>query len=150
QPSITTLTPNETFAGGGGLIINIEGTGFLGAHRGDSVVQFNGTTVRRTRLSPTRIQAIIPPALLTQYGNFPVTVTNPGPDGGTSNAAMFNVRSDNPAPSVSSIFPESKVVGSSAFILMVNGINFVNRSGSASAIKFGATTLTTNFVSRSL
>ena len=55
-----------------------------------------------------------------------MTVSNPTPGGGTSNAISFTV--NNPAPVISSTYPTSARAGGPAFTLAVYGTGFVSGS----------------------
>jgi hypothetical protein len=68
-----------------------------------------------------------------------VTVANPAPGGGTSNAVSFTV--NNPVPTITTISPTSATAGGASFTLTVNGTGFVstsvvNFSGNARATTF--------------
>jgi hypothetical protein len=97
QPTIKSLSP-LTGAEGAETILMIEGENFLAA----SHVEFNKQKVTAIPVSSsqvpgtaylpyyTRLQATIPARLIAQAGRFPVvTVTNPPPEGGTSNVRYF-------------------------------------------------------------
>src|SRR5206468_2264887 len=74
-------------------------------------------------------------------GTFLITAFNPSPGGGTSTAVDFTV--NNPAPALSSISAISATAGEAAFILTVNGTNFVN----SSVVRFNGVDRPTSFVS---
>jgi YVTN family beta-propeller protein len=62
-------------------------------------------------------------------GTVAVTVTNPAPGGGTSNAVNFTITSGtNPAPTIFSLSPTSATPGDPAFTLTVFGSDFVGSS----------------------
>ena len=63
--------------------------------------------------------AVIPASLLTAPGSFSVTVNNPSPGGGTSNALSFTVTAV--APVIQNIVPGSGKVGTP---LTITGQNF--------------------------
>jgi hypothetical protein len=58
-------------------------------------------------------------------GTVPVTVFNPTPGGGTSNAAPLTIVALNPLPAVTSISPVERAASSTGFVLTVTGSNFV-------------------------
>src|SRR5439155_126361 len=68
----------------------------------------------------------IPAADLASGAVVQVTVFNPGPAGGTSDAATFTI--NNPVPSLVSLSPSSVSAGSAVFTLTLNGGNFVPTS----------------------
>src|SRR5439155_1349107 len=77
----------------------------------------------------------------TTAGTFNITVFNPTPGGGTSNAQILTV--NNPLPTTTSISPTSKTVGDAAFTLTVNGTNFIS---GVSVVQFAGSARTTTFV----
>jgi imidazolonepropionase-like amidohydrolase len=98
QPTIKSLSPLMSLEGAETTLI-IEGENFLAA----SQVEFNKQKVTASPVSSsqvpgtaylpyyTQLQATIPARLVAQAGRFPVTVTNPPPEGGTSNIGYFIV-----------------------------------------------------------
>jgi hypothetical protein len=56
-----------------------------------SQASFGTTALKTTFVSATEVKAVIPAAQLKTKGTFPVTVTNPAPGGGKSNAVTFTV-----------------------------------------------------------
>ena len=123
-PTLTTLGPTSALAGGADLNLGVNGSSF----GPNSVVRWNGsdraTTFRRTSL----LSAIIPASDIIASGMNNVTVFNPSPGGGTSNALTFTVVQPNPIPIVVALSPASAVPGSPGFTLTVNGSNFVPSS----------------------
>jgi hypothetical protein len=57
-----------------------------------------------------------------------VTVFNPAPGGGISNAINFTITAPNPVPTLTSLSPSSAVAGGAGFTLTVTGTNFINGS----------------------
>lgn len=86
-PTITTISPNTTVAGGFTLTIN--GTNFVAT----SMVIFGGATRTTTFVSAAQLTAAIPAAAIASAGTAAVTVTNPAPGGGASNAVNFTITS---------------------------------------------------------
>src|SRR5436309_341319 len=123
--------------GDAAFTLTVNGTNFIS---GVSVVQFAGSARTTTFVNSTQLTASIPATDLTTAGTFNITVFNPTPGGGTSNAQIFTV--NNPLPATTSISPTNKIVGATAFTLTVNGTNFV----SAVVVVHGAYTSTTTIV----
>ena len=125
-PSITTLTPQGAAAGNAALVLTISGANFAAS----SQVQWNGTNRATTFVSATTLQAQITLADLAQPGQAGVTVSNPTPGGGISNAATFNIAApgQNPPPTITQLAPASANLGSvgSEWTLAVIGTNFVD------------------------
>lgn len=87
-PTTTNISPSSRRQGRPGFNLLVTGTNFIAS----SVVNFNGSPRVTTFNSSTRLRAAIPASDLTVVGDYPITVTNPGPGGGTSNAQIFTVR----------------------------------------------------------
>ena len=97
-PTITTLQPASVNAGVGATTLTITGTNFVS----NSVVNFNGTAKATTFVSATQLTAALLATDVATAGTFPVTVTNPTPGGGTSNAVNLTVNAvATPTPQVS-------------------------------------------------
>ena len=125
-PTITTISPNSTVAGSAeGFTLTINGTNFVAA----SMVNFGGTAPATTFVSATQLTAAIPAAAIASAGNSAVTVTNPVPGGGSSNAVNFAITSGpNPVPTINSLDENCAPAGGHAFNLGVYGLNFVASS----------------------
>ena len=133
-PTVTSLAPNTVVAGAGTFTLTVNGTGFTGT----SVVNFGTTPLVTTAVSATQLTATVPAG--TAAGTYAITVTNPGTGGGTSNAVNFVVT---PAPTLTSLSPNTAAAGSASFVLTATGTNF----STSSVITFNAVALTTTFVS---
>ena len=72
-------------------------------------------------------------------GSANVTVLNPAPGGGTSNAVSFAI--NNPSPQISAINPSSATAGGAAFTLTVTGAGFVP----GSVVRWNGTDRSTSF-----
>jgi uncharacterized protein (TIGR03437 family) len=125
-PTITTLDPVNRDAGGGAFTLGVNGTNFVNG----AVVRWNGSDRPTTFVSNTRVNATITAADVANAGTAQVTVFNPAPGGGTSNASVFTINAvqTNPLPVLSSLEPASRAAGSSAFTLALNGTGFLNQS----------------------
>ena len=119
-PTITTISPNSTVAGGAAFTLNISGTNFVAA----SVVNFGGSAVATTFVNSTQLTATIPAASIAATGTPAVTVTNPTPGGGTSKAINFTITSAvGSVPTILALFPSSVPAGEPSFQLQVVGPN---------------------------
>jgi hypothetical protein len=134
---ITSLSPTGTTAGGAGITLTVNGSGFVSG----SVIKFNGSTKTTTFKSANQLTAAIAASDIVTAGVVNVTVTNPAPGGGTSNAAPFTI--DNTPPTLSSLSPSSATAGSGAFTLTVSGSGFFN----GATVQFNGANRTTTFVS---
>jgi hypothetical protein len=92
-PTITSLSPSSTAAGGAGFSLTVNGTGFVQNNDGSSlsVVSWNGSPRTTTFVSATQISAAILAPDIATAGTANVTVTNPSPGGGVSSAAAFTI-----------------------------------------------------------
>jgi uncharacterized protein (TIGR03437 family) len=86
-PFVGGLAPASATAGGGGFTLTVDGAGFVDG----SVVQLNGAARPTTFVSPTQLKILVTAADLAVPGSFDVTVVNPAPGGGASNAKTFQV-----------------------------------------------------------
>jgi hypothetical protein len=86
-PTATSISPNIVMYGGASFTMTINGTDFVPT----SVVRFNGSDRPTTFVSSTQLTAGIPGSDMTVMGSYPITVFNPTPAGGTSNAQTFTV-----------------------------------------------------------
>jgi uncharacterized protein (TIGR03437 family) len=123
-PTITSLNPTSANQNSGALTLTVSGTGFIPG----SVVRWKGQDRATTFVNNTQVTAQITAADIQTAGAAAVTVFNPAPGGGTSNAVNFNVIAPNPVPAIAAINPNSAMEGSAGFTLTVTGSNFVNGS----------------------
>jgi YVTN family beta-propeller protein len=106
-PTITSISPNTAAAGGAAFTLTINGTNFVAS----SMVNFGGA-VPTTFVSSTQLTAAIPASSIVSAGTSAVTVTNPAPGGGTSNAINFTVTSSaSTAPTISFLSPSCAPAG---------------------------------------
>jgi hypothetical protein len=138
-PTLTSISPSSATAGGSTFTLTVNGTNFVGG----SVVKWNGANRTTTYVSSTQLPAAITAADIATAGTASVTVFNPAPGGGTSNAQTFTI--NNPVPTTTSISPLSATAGGAAFNLTVNGTNFVN----GSTVRWSGSARTTTYVSGS-
>jgi hypothetical protein len=81
------LGPDATAPGGAGFTLTVNGTGFLST----SVVKWNGSARSTIFVSSSQLTASILSSDIAKAGTASVTVVNPGPGGGASNVAFFEV-----------------------------------------------------------
>lgn len=139
-PALTSLQPSSIAAGSSAFTLTVTGTNFIAS----SVINFGGTALTTTYVSATQLTATVPASAVATAGTPSVTVSNPAPGGGTSNALTFTVNAaNNPVPALTALQPSSTTAGSAAFTLTVTGTNFV----STSVVNFGGSALATTYVS---
>jgi hypothetical protein len=137
-PTVTGLNPSSATAGGPAFTLTVSGTSFVGS----SVVRWNGSNRTTTYVSGTQLTAAITAADIVAATTASVTVFNPAPGGGTSNALSFSVTGQNPVPSITGLNPSSATPGGPAFTLTVNGTNFVG----SSVVRWNGANRTTTYV----
>ncbi len=124
-PAVSGVQPATMTAGSNGFTLTVTGSNFIS----NSVVRWNGAAKSTTYSNSTSLQASITAADVASAGSIQVTVYNPAPGGGVSNAMSFTVTAtNNPVPSISSISPTSVSVGAAAFTLTVRGSGFSSTS----------------------
>ena len=136
-PTITGLNPPSATPGGPAFTLTVNGTGFINS----SAVRWNGSNRTTTYVSGTQLTAAITAADIATDGKADVTVFNPTPGGGASNAMSFVV--GNPVPTIIGLDPSSAIPGGPAFTLTVNGAAFMN----SSVVRWNGSNRTTTYVS---
>ena len=86
-PAVAALSPNSSQQGGPAFTLSVVGSNFVPGSR----VQWNGSTVPTTFAGTTLLTANVPASDVVATGRDTVTVVNPGPGGGTSNATSLAV-----------------------------------------------------------
>ena len=126
-PTIATISPTNTVAGGAAFTLTITGTNFVAA----SIVNFGGSAVATTFVSSTQLTAAIPAASIASTGTPAVTVTNPAPGGGTSKPINFTITSgvtSGSIPTIQGLFPSCAPAGEQLFQLLVEASNVAANS----------------------
>jgi hypothetical protein len=140
-PSIASLSPSSAAVGGAAFLLTVTGSNFVAS----STVKWNGVALAGSYVDAAHLTATVPASDLASAGTASVTVVNPSPGGGTSNALSFTINTSNPAPSIASLSPSSAAVGGAAFSLTVTGSNFV----AASTVNWNGAALAGSFVDAS-
>jgi hypothetical protein len=86
-PVTTGLSPASTLAGGPDFTLTVNGSGFVNG----AVVRLNGADRPTTFVSTVQVTAAIPAADIAAPGTASITVFNPAPGGGASNAQALTV-----------------------------------------------------------
>jgi hypothetical protein len=86
-PGITSLNPGLATAGSAGFTLTVTGANFLSG----AVVQWNGSARTTTLINASQLTAAITAADLQSVGTASVTVVNPSPGGGASEAFEFAI-----------------------------------------------------------
>jgi 6-phosphogluconolactonase (cycloisomerase 2 family) len=145
-PSIERIALQAALAGGPAFTLDVVGSSFMSS----SQVRWNGANRPTTFVSATRLQAQIPAADIAQPGLAGVTVFNPAPGGGSSNAATFTIVApgQNPVPLITRLDPPWTTAGGAtgtAFTLRVIGASFTEDS----QVRWNGANRPTTFVSDS-
>lgn len=114
-PTLTSLDPASRLAESDGFMLTLQGTNFVQS----SVVNWNGSPRATTYLSATELQAAILASDIVLAGTAELTVTNPDPVGGTSNAIIFNITPPNQLPTVDAGGPYTVPEGSTVTVTAV-------------------------------
>jgi hypothetical protein len=93
-PAIADLYPSVVAAGGSSFTLTVTGTNFVAG----AVVNFNGAARATTVVNEFEVLATITTPDISTAGAYSVTVTNPAPGGGTSNASTFSVNPTGATP----------------------------------------------------
>jgi hypothetical protein len=121
-PAANALTPSSALAGSASFTLVVNGNNFVAG----STIALNGDTRATTFVSNNQLSVQVLASDLLSAGSIAVTVSNPGPGGGTSSALTFSV--NNLGPSITTLSPSSAIAGGANFTLTVNGSNFVSGS----------------------
>lgn len=136
-PTISSIGPNSALAQEVAFTLTVSGRNFVTA----STVMWNGSPRSTLFVSNTMLQARTTPSDIAQAGTASVTVFNPAPAGGTSNAEIFTI--DNFGPIISDLNPGSSLQGGPSFTITVSGADFVPTS----TVQRNGSPRTTSFVS---
>ena len=136
-PTLSSLSPNAALAGSGTFTLSVTGTNFVNT----SAIRWNGSPRTTTFVSGTQLTALIPATDVATAGTASVSVQNPAPGGGISNAQTFTI--NNPVPAVTSVSPNSAIAGAAAQTVTINGTGFV----AGSKVQWNGADRTTTFVS---
>ena len=136
-PTTTTLSQAALTAGTGAANLTINGTGF----QPNSIVRVNGQDRVTTFVSAMQLSFALLAADSANARTLKIAVFTPTPGGGIS--PEVNLTVNNPAPTLVSINPISAFKGDPAFMLTVNGTNFVN----GSVVRWNGADRATTFVS---
>src|SRR5436305_6875722 len=112
-PTIGSLSPTCTTAGGPQFTLTVNGTNFVAG----STVRWSGTALTTTFVSATQLTATVPAALIATAGTASITVVTPC--GGTSNAQTFTIAA---TPVITSPLTACGTVGS-AFSYTITATN---------------------------
>ncbi len=134
-PTIVAINPTSVAAGtASSTPITIAGTNFVAG----STVLVGTTAHAAVVVSATQITSALSAADVATAGKLNVTVVNPTPGGGTSNAGSVTVSTPSPTPVLTSLAPGTILVGSGGTTVTVYGSNL----NSSCQILWNSTSLT--------
>lgn len=125
SPSAASMSPASATAGGAAFTLTVNGSNFVSG----AVVRWNGADRPTTFVGSTQLRAAIGAADVSAAGTDSVTVFNPAPGGGLSNALSFTVSPSGGSgggPVITAISPNSRAAGGAAFNLTVDGTGFTS------------------------
>ena len=134
-PEITSITPDNAPRGSGEIKIDIEGSRFITS----SIAYLDNQPLSTTFTDNHHIHETITGEMLSMAGTFSVTISNPSPDGGTSNSSNFTV--NNPPPTITAFDPAEAGAGTSGLTVLINGTGFFEDT----EVFFGGTKKPTTF-----
>jgi Tol biopolymer transport system component len=138
-PSVSSISPDSTSAGGATFTLTVSGKNFV---FGGAVI-WNGTPMSTLFVNSGKLEVKINPGNITVPGTATVQVFNPPPGGGFSNSVDFTIKPvTSPVPTISSLKPTGTAVGSSGLSVVVLGANFVPTS----VVTWNGQNLSTSFV----
>jgi hypothetical protein len=86
-PTLTSISPDSATHGGPAFTLTATGTGYVSV----SVIEWSGKKLTTKYVSGTTLTATVSAADIKTAGTASVTVVNPTPGGGTSNAKTFTI-----------------------------------------------------------
>ncbi|HET6932535.1 MAG TPA: VCBS repeat-containing protein [Candidatus Acidoferrum sp.] len=81
------LVPDAVAPGGSSFTLTVNGNGFVSG----ATIKFNNTSLPTTYVSSRQLTAVVPSSNITSAGTASISVSNPTPGGGQSNAVFFPV-----------------------------------------------------------
>lgn len=120
-PTVTSLSPSTVVAGAPTFTLSITGTNFVS---GSKVNVGSQTGRTATFVDAQHLNVTITPSDTLNTSQVPISVTNPAPNGGTSNSVSLFISSVN-APTLTSLSPSSIATSTTNFKVLVNGSGFL-------------------------
>ncbi len=120
-PAIAQIAPGTVVAGSVPVTLNVKGSGFVAS----SVISWNGTALPTTVVSASELTAVLAANAIAGSSANSVTVSNPGPGGGSAPAVTYNVTS--PQPAVTAVSPRVLPIGA-AVTVTLTGSGFESNS----------------------
>jgi uncharacterized protein (TIGR03437 family) len=129
-PTITRLDPPGSLVGANNVTLNVFGTNFNAQSR----IRVGGNERTTTLVSSTQLSTVLTQTDLASSGQLAITVVNPAPGGGTSNAQNFVVTTCSfTTSSTGQIFPSFSTTANSGGVATSGFILNVTASSTAAA-----------------
>jgi hypothetical protein len=138
-PVVTSVSPSAIPAGSATFTLSVTGSNF----QPQAVVNWNANALATTYTSSSALSAAVPANLIATASVANIAVTNPDGQTSAKGAGSQEVSITNPAPTVSSVVPQSLYAGSADTAFSVIGTGFIP----SSVVMAGSTALTTTFAS---
>jgi len=140
-PTLISINPTTVIIGSLGTVtFGVSGQSFAQV----AVLDLNGVPQPTSVNAACCLSATVPASNFTTAGTVQVTVTNPTPGGGTSNALPLTIAAPNPLPTITSLNPASGVAGT-APLVTITGTGFLGNAsivfnGTPSGVQFDSST----------
>lgn len=132
-PTISSLSPSLTTAGGAAFTLTVNGSGYTTG----SVINWNGTALPTNFINPNTLTAPVAASLIAASGTASVSVTSGGVT--SQPPAPLTIL---PGPALNSVSPPAATAGGAAFTLTANGSGFA----SDALVEWNGTALATTLV----
>lgn len=136
-PTIVSIAPSVVQAGGGNIVLTVNGTNFVSTTK----VEISGSERATSYISPTQLTSTLTSSDIQIPGLLQVSVRTPAPGGGTSATIPLTVAGQTPA--ATSLSPSIAIAGSPGFTLTITGNNFT----AGSSVLINGTSRMATFVS---
>jgi hypothetical protein len=123
EPILTAIAPDTITAGSDGFILEVTGSDFVEG----SSVRWNGVDLDTVYISSSSLEADVPADNIGSPGAADITVFNPPPGGGTSDALTLTISAP-PTSIITRVSPNRVYTGGSSFTLTVYGSDFLDGS----------------------
>src|SRR5215469_16765857 len=111
------LSPGAVTSGGSSFTVTVNGTGFVSG----SVVHWDGSARATNFVNNSKLTATILATDVATFHSASITVVNPAPDGGTSNAVFFEIT--RPTSSVAMTTPSELTLGNLSRLVATGDFN---------------------------
>jgi hypothetical protein len=138
-PVVANVSPSSVPVGSSAFTLAVSGSNF----QPQAVVTWNTSALATTYNSTTSLSAAVPANLTATGVVANITVTNPDGQASTGGTTSQQVSITNPAPTLTTVAPQSLYAGSGDTTFTLTGANF----NSSSVAMAGSAALTTTFVS---